>query len=239
MPEPVTEHSALAAEYVLRLLVGEDLLEARRLLATEPAFSAEVALWEERFAPLFDEIEDVRASPEVWQRIQERIDARSTENVVALRRQLFRWRAGAAVAASAAAVLLLFQLQPQRARDVPVRPDVARPAPLLLASLAGEEAPEALTVAYRPVTRELVITPARIEAPADRARELWLIPQGARPISLGVVGATGTQSHILPASLATRFAAGATIAVSDEPAGGSPTGQPTGSVLAAGSLSAV
>jgi anti-sigma-K factor RskA len=111
--------------------------------------------------------------------------------------------------------------------------------PLLLASLAGEEAPEALTVAYRPVTRELVITPARIAAPADRVRELWLIPEAAKPISLGLVGAVGTQRRILPATLAARFAAGATIAISDEPNGGSPTGQPTGSVLAAGSLSAV
>jgi anti-sigma-K factor RskA len=235
----MSEQSALAAEYVLRLLDGEELLEARRLLASDPAFAAEVAWWEERFAPLSGEIDDVEVPAEVWERIARRLDKGGGGTVVTLKRQLVRWRVGAAVAAAAAAVLLVLQLQPQPASEVVPRPEVARPAPLLLASLAGEDAPEALTVAFRPDTRELVITPARIVAPAQRARQLWLIPEGAQPISLGLVAVDGVQRRTLAPTLAARFAAGATVAVSDEPAGGSPTGQPTGSVLAAGSLSTV
>ena len=42
--------------------------------------------------------------------------------------------------------------------------------------------------------------------------------------------------RVLAADVASHFASGGTIAVSDEPAGGSPTGQPTGAVLAAGGL---
>jgi anti-sigma-K factor RskA len=68
---------------------------------------------------------------------------------------------------------------------------------------------------------------------------LWLIPEGGQPLSLGVVSAEGVQRRVLEPALALRFAAGATVAVSDEPEGGSPTGQPTGDVLAAGSLSTV
>lgn len=235
----MSEQSALAAEYVLRLLDGEELLEARRLLAGDPDFASEVAWWEERFAPLSDEIDDVPVPPAVWERIAERLDAGTGGTVVALKRQLVRWRAGAAMAAAAAAVLLVLQLQPQPAGEVPPRPAAVRSAPLLVASLAGEDAPEALTVTFRPDTRELVVTPARIVAPAQRARQLWLIPEGAQPISLGLVEADGVQRRTLAPTLAARFAAGATVAVSDEPAGGSPTGQPTGSVLAAGSLSTV
>lgn len=235
----MTERDTLAAEFVLRLLDGEELLEARRLLAADPAFAAAVAWWSERLAPLFDEIGAEPVSPEVWRRIAQRIEAGPTGSVVALRRQLRRWQVGAAAAAAAAALLLAVQLRPEPARVPPVQPDAAKEAPLLLATLVGEEAPEALTVAFRPDTRELLITPARIEAAGGRARELWLIPAGAQPISLGLVEASGVQRRTLPAPLGTRFAAGATVAVSDEPAGGSPTGQPTGSVLAAGSLSAV
>jgi anti-sigma-K factor RskA len=112
-------------------------------------------------------------------------------------------------------------------------------APILVASLVGEEAPEALTVAYRPDTRQLVINPARVAAPANRDRQLWLIPEGQQPVSLGLVNERGVQRRVVPAAVAALFARGATIALSDEPTGGSPTGQPTGAVLAAGGLDSV
>lgn len=226
----------LAAEYVLRLIEGEELMAARRQLATDPAFAAEVAWWEEQLAPLFDELPDDAPSPELWKRIVQRLGG-ARDNVVTLRRQLVRWRAAAGAAAAAAAVLLGLQLRP----DAPVPAPVpqSQPAPLLIASLVGDAAPEALTVAYRPDSRELVITPARIEAPADRARQLWLIPEGGQPISLGLIAGKDVQRRIVPADVAERFANGATIAVSDEPVGGSPTGQPTGAVLAAGGLGTV
>lgn len=228
----------LAAEHALRLLEGEEAMEARARVASDPAFAAEVAWWEERLAPLFDEIADEAPSPELWTAILARIDEPAEDNVVTLKRQVTRWRTATAVAAVAAAVLLGIQLRPDSPLPVPQVPQ-DRPAPLLVASLAGEEAPEALTVAYRPDTRELIITPARIEPGADRARQLWLIPAGGQPISLGLVAAQGVQRRVLAPAVGGRFANGATIAVSDEPTGGSPTGQPTGAVLAAGGLSTV
>jgi anti-sigma-K factor RskA len=155
-----------------------------------------------------------------------------------MKRKLTGWRIATGAAAAAAAVLLGLQLRPDAPVPLP-RPEQARPAPLLLASLAGEDAPEALTVAFRPDSRTLVITPARIVVPGERVRQLWLIPEGGTPISLGLVAPEGVQRRVIAAEVAARFAAGATIAVSDEPSGGSPTGQPTGAVLAAGSLGTV
>lgn len=227
----------LAAEHALRLLEGEELMEARRRMADDPAFAAEVAWWEERLAPLFDELADEAPSPELWSRIVQRL-GKSGGEVVTLKRQVIRWRAAAAAAALAAAVLLGIQLRPEAPLPAPTAPQ-AQPTPLLVASLAGEDAPEALTVAYRPDRRELVITPARIEATADRVRQLWLIPDGGQPISLGLVASENVQRRLVAPAVGEQFASGATIAVSDEPAGGSPTGQPTGAVLAAGSLGSV
>lgn len=232
----MSDDMPLAAEHALRLLEGGELLEARRRVSDNAAFAAEVAWWEDRLAPMLDEISDETPSPQLWSRIVKRLDEPG-DNVLTLKRQVARWRSAAAAAAVAAAVLLALELRPVAPLPAPA-PQV-QSSPLLLASLAGEEAPEALTVAYRPDTRELVIAPARIEAPADRARQLWLIPEGGQPISLGLVASEGVQRRIMVADVGERFASGATIAVSDEPSDGSPTGQPTGAVLAAGSLGSV
>ena len=69
-----------------------------------------------------------------------------------------------------------------------------------------------------------------------RAHELWVIPAGGTPSSLGTM-AEGRMTHMeLAAGLAELLRQGATIAISVEPPGGSPTGAPTGPVIAAGTL---
>ncbi|MEC9311615.1 MAG: anti-sigma factor, partial [Pseudomonadota bacterium] len=69
-----------------------------------------------------------------------------------------------------------------------------------------------------------------------RALELWLIADGAEaPVSLGVLPDENEIFVTLPAELVQQFA-GATLAISDEPEGGSPTGAPTGAVLAAAAV---
>ena len=202
----MSEDIPLAAEYVLRLLEGEELLDARRRAAEDPAFAAEVAWWEERLAPLFEEFAEEAPSPDLWPRILRRLDEPGAA-VVVLKKQIARWRAATAVAAVAAAVLLGLQLRPDAPVPAPL-PQV-QTAPLLVASLVGEDAPEALTVAFRADGRELVITPARVEAPSGRVRQLWLIPEGGQPISLGLVASEGVQRRVLPAAVASRFASGA------------------------------
>jgi anti-sigma-K factor RskA len=236
----MTDPMPLAAEHALRLLEGEELMDARRRVAADPAFAAEVAWWEEQFSSLFDEIGDEAPSAELWPRIVQRLGQPAPE-VLTLKRQIARWRAAALATGVAAAVLLGLQLTTRTpvTAPPPTPAPQAQPAPLLVASLAGEEAPEALTVTYRADSRELVVTPARIEAPSGRARQLWLIPAGGQPLSLGLVRQDGVQRQVIAPALAARFASGATVAVSDEPVGGSPSGQPTGAVLASGSLGSV
>ena len=235
----MTERDLFAAEYVLRLLEGEELMEARRLAASDPTFAAEVAAWEEILAPLFDDIPDGLPAADAWQRIIRLLDGATDRTVVILRGKLARWRVGAVAASAAAAVLLLLQLAPAPRAPVPSPAQPTRPAPLLVASLAGADGPEILTVAFRPDTSELVVTPARIVASEGRVCEIWLIPSGEPPISLGLLEPDGVQRREVPTSVARQFGPGATIAVSDEPEGGSPTGQPTGAVLATGRLESV
>jgi anti-sigma-K factor RskA len=69
--------------------------------------------------------------------------------------------------------------------------------------------------------------------------QLWLIAGNDAPVSLGVLPAQAMVALQVPAAVSARLAPDAVLAVSDEPPGGSPTGQPTGAVLAMGPLNAI
>ena len=78
------------------------------------------------------------------------------------------------------------------------------------------------------------VTP--VELAADRALELWALPEGGNPRSLGLVSAAGVARVALPAPAGAALARIPTLAVSLEPKGGSPTGLPTGPVLYTGAV---
>ncbi|MFT5419765.1 MAG: anti-sigma-K factor RskA [Candidatus Endobugula sp.] len=66
---------------------------------------------------------------------------------------------------------------------------------------------------------------------AGRDIELWIIVDKQAPISLGLRNTSDTYDIIISSQLA-KIVAGAILALSDEPIGGSPTRQPTDVVLA-------
>jgi anti-sigma-K factor RskA len=66
--------------------------------------------------------------------------------------------------------------------------------------------------------------------------ELWALPQGAAPKSLGVIPPGAIVRVPLPATAEELLTSIPALAVSLEPPGGSPTGQPTGPVLFSGSI---
>ena len=71
---------------------------------------------------------------------------------------------------------------------------------------------------------------------ATRVPELWLIPADGKPRPVGLLHADQTVTLTLPPDLAVFAKNNAVLAVSLEPPGGSPTGQPTGPVIATGKL---
>src|SRR3546814_2647187 len=71
----------------------------------------------------------------------------------------------------------------------------------------------------------------QVEAPAGRSLELWRVPAGGDPQSLGVIDPRDPFE-----ALRVSVTAGDTLAVSVEPPGGSPSGAPTGPVILSGPL---
>jgi anti-sigma-K factor RskA len=69
--------------------------------------------------------------------------------------------------------------------------------------------------------------------------ELWLIPPGEAPRSLGLLTVDKTQLVIVSKALLRALAKGSTLAVSLEPAGGAPQGVPTGPIIAKGGIEAI
>jgi anti-sigma-K factor RskA len=77
------------------------------------------------------------------------------------------------------------------------------------------------------------------EAVPDKDFELWAIEGSAAPVSMGVIPIDTASSIALSAGLRAGLGAGTVLAVSLEPKGGSPTGQPTGPIVAQGAARAI
>jgi len=233
------ERDLLAAEYALGLLEGGELVAARQLAASDAGFAAAVAAWEERLMPLADDAPAVIPGPAVWDGVRRAIaEAQGAgENVVQLRRRINVWR-GVAGAAMAIAASLALVVGLDRAKEEPpvVAERLPERAPVMVASLASPERETSLSVAYDAADRSLHVMPGRMTGAAGHDHELWIIPAGGAPVSLGVVRAGRPQRLPVPARMAVYFRAEAAVALTVEPVGGSPTGHPTGPVVASGAL---
>lgn len=235
----MTERELLAAEHALRLLTGEELMQARVLQAEDPTFRSEVEAWSVLLAPLLDEIGSVRPGPEMWQRIEGLLDAPTpSAEVIRMRRRVRRWQAFSGLAAAIAAALALVAV-PTLLKPPSAPPSTPRLQSVLIASLGDPNAPGAVAVTFVPERDELVVTASAIERAVGRDHQLWVIPTGGSPVSLGLVATDRVTRRKVPQVVARHLGEGATIALSLEPAGGSPSGQPTGPVVASGPLRTV
>jgi anti-sigma-K factor RskA len=239
---PENERDMLAAEHALGVLDRAERAEAQRLEASDPEFAGLVAEWHERFAPLLDEIAPVAPGPELWNRINSALDNEGgrASNVHNLARRVTMWRTySAAISAVAAALLLVVAVDTFRPpAPEPVQPQPQR-QPVLVANVAAEDRSAAFVVSYDPADRTMLVSPAVATPAPGHDHELWLIPASGTPQSLGLVASTSPHRLPVPQQSQANFRRDATIAISVEPVGGSPTGQPTGAVVATGKLVAV
>lgn len=215
--------AALAAEYALGTLRGAARIQFERKMRDDPTLVAEVARWQEAFTQLDNQIIPVIPPASVWKRIQHNLTLQPEKRPAPVKRPV-RGYIGWALAAGLAALLLIPHLLVQPAAPTPVA---------ILASSAGQQNGQ-WVVSVDMSTRSLLLTP--LSAPdltADHSLELWAIPPGGKPRSLGLLSTQQPTQLTLAAKMPDP---GYTLAISLEPRGGSPTGQPTGAVLYSGTL---
>jgi anti-sigma-K factor RskA len=212
--------SALAAEYALGTLRGPARLNFEQRIQREATLAALVARWQVLLAPLDLALTPITPPEHVWKKIRLSLPVQA-----APRRK--RWDyLGWALAAGLASLLLVprFITQP---------PDFA-PAVVLN---AGQQGSGQWIVSMGSDKRHLRLTPLNPQMlAAANSLQLWAIPPGEKPRSLGLVAAQRPTELALNSMTLTQ---GMTIAISLEPAGGSPTGLPTGPVLYSGELTSL
>ena len=227
---PFDDRRDLAAEYALGLLTGAELAQARALMSGDPDFRAEVDSWNARLSPMLDEVQAAEPPRRLWRAI-EAATGSAGDNVIALRRRVNLWRGVSAGMTALAATLAVVVLQP-----TPQAP-VQSPAVPMVAMVSDEGKTMTVVANWDPDDRQLVLAMAG-DMPEDpgKAHELWVIPKGGTPRSLGTMADRPMSRMELADTLAELLRQGATIAISVEPPGGSPTGAPTGPVIASGTL---
>ena len=235
--EPMTpeEREALAAELALGVLDGEDLARARALARSDAGFGRDAGRWSGRLAAMLEEVAPAEAPPGLWSQIEARIGAPSetASNVVLLRKRVGRWQGIAAGAmALAASLALVLVTQPPRT-VAPVETRVPNP---LVAMLADDAEDMKLVASWDPGSRRLIVAASDMAAEPGHSHELWVIPADGTPRSLGTMPSSPRTHMQLAEAISGQLHRGATLAVSVEPAGGSPTGLPTGPVVASGKL---
>jgi anti-sigma-K factor RskA len=218
----------VAAEYVLGVLGAAERRQAQQRLAYDQAFASEVAFWEERLGTIADAIEPVAPPNRTWTRIARAARVRDPSAArESLWQSLAFWRSfaigSAALAAASIGALTFIAISP------------APRAPMLATLGAGSGQPY-FVAAVNAGGSSLLVVPAALLTSDPRAMEMWLIPAGDKPQSLGLIEPGRPVRLDVPHDLAARITAGVALAVSMEPPGGSPTGQPTGPVIASGKL---
>ena len=233
------EADLTAAEHVLGLLTGDAHASAAERARADPAFAAKVAAWERRLGPLAGEIAPTAPPAALWGRIAAQIAPSPAigTNVVGfvprtrLLDSLTAWRAATAAAVLAAASLVIVVLQPSRPPSLPSTQQVAT-----LSSAGGKT----LYVAtLDPARGAVTVVPIGDIETKGRSPEVWIIPPGGKPKPVGVLAISGPERLPMSAAIKADATPTALVAVSLEPRGGSPTGSPTGPVIASGQLKSV
>jgi anti-sigma-K factor RskA len=216
----------LAAEHVLGTLRGPARRRFERVCASSATARSALHRWEDEWSVLSRSLRPIQPSERVWANVSRQLfGARSAAPRVS------RWRTWQlAAAASLIAVAFMVGLIVHE-----------RQPPLQTIAVLGTDNAHPLWRIER--RKELAALTITVVGPVQRlpgkAYELWALPRGGQPVSLGLLPAGGTYEGTLNAAQRAALLAADKVAVSVEPPGGSPTGSPTGPVIIVANLAAL
>lgn len=233
-----------AGEYVLGVLDAQERQQAQARIASDPEFAGLVELWEQRFAAWMTRAEAVTPSAHVWPRIRTELGwAPVASTRAGLWDSVGFWRGATALAAAASVAAIVFGLRGpvpapvQPPVVVQVQPQaeeaVARPVTVL----ATDDGATGWIATVDADNGKVHMVP--VPRPADaggKVDELWIIPAGRAPISLGFVSNEKAHTIDIPAAVRAAFVAGSTLAVTLEAQEGMPHAAPAGPIVAKGAI---
>jgi len=222
--------NTLAAEYVVGVLSMTDRRKVAARMRRDDVFVKLVESWEARLSPLADsylEVDPPATVKRAIDRILSNGNGSATMQPENLWQRLTFWRGLTAVAFSLLIVAIALPLTTQSSPEIGIH---------LMASLAPKGGDVSYLAYYDPRTRQLSLSHLSGERSAGLDFELWAIEGQEKPISLGVIPSGNRVRVKLDSKIGNHLSKGGILAISTEPAGGSPTGQATGPIVAAGDL---
>jgi len=219
----------LADEYVLGLLDADELAQVEAEIIRNEALKKAIASSRERFLALDTSITPMAVDESLWQAVQSKLTdnlAPSTPRIASAndnRHGVNRWRL-AALSASAASILLAIGLGWSLTRTV---------EPVVIAVLLDD------TGGVQAIVEDFGNENARVrllnnvEIPSGKTIQVWTLPsQEMGPVSMGLL--EGAHSAVLKGPDLPLPRGEQLYELTLEPAGGSPTGRPTGPILSKG-----
>lgn len=232
----------LAASHALGTLRGGARRRFETLAREQAPVRAAALVWQSRLASMTELQSPVAPDAAVWTRIRNMIDAEQSQHAIERQRgaanaaarpqggwlrSLALWRGAAAAGALATVMAMVVGLNLRnQLQNAPVIQYVA--------VLSDDKAAASMLVTFDPRKRQLVLQRVgSYSEGADKSLQLWALPPGGAPRSLGVLDnapalrLTASESDVrVPA-----------LAISLEPKGGVPSERgPTGPVLFKGAL---
>jgi len=216
----------LAAGYVLGTLRGRARDRFVALLRYDFDLRRVVAEWEARLTPLAAAAGEIAPPARVWQAVSRRIGGAAPG--ASWWESLALWR-GLAIAGTSFALVLAAYV------GMAPRPE---PPMAMVAVMNDDKGQPALVVSWPPMKAmrdphiRIKVVQEHPVMESGTSWEMWMLPGGkAAPVSLGLITTDRDQVMKINPALVNKMGGAWGIAMSVEPARGSPTGAPTGPVI--------
>ena len=228
-PDNHERNHALAAEYVLGTLHGAARRRFERWMMVSPKLRRQVWLWERRLQPFNESAPSLQPPADAWEAVERRLFPSSvtapetSAQTEPLWQSVLPWRWTTGIAVLGLMALLIW---------TPVPPEATVSG--LVGVVQGAQAQPlwVLNASRGDHSLTLRSLPPTLPASHDQDFELWLLPESGVPVSLSVLPTQGAELRItLSNEQVMQLLQSRSLAISLEPHGGSPTGQPTGPVV--------
>lgn len=222
------EGSALVAEYALGLLTAAEHTTVAQRLRAEPALRSELRIWQRRLPGLDRQFAEQAAPAAVWNRLEARLFGGAPArggfwNSLAL------WRSIAAGGVAVAIAAIGFNLAQ------PARLSPEEYGKQLVAAIQAQPGSNVEFVAlYDTATASVRLISLSGEVAADKDLELWYIQGTDKPVSMGVIKVNQKTEIDLDEAARSKIGEGTVLAITLEEKGGSRTGNPSDTLVAAG-----